>query len=621
MRIKFIATMLLAVITTACTPTFGQQSQNTLKVPNVLSGNKGGVSQTAVSVEKKTKTMPPAGLVKNAGLNSLPLGSPSFPATKQADAKGLEAPQQTNILQTSAQQKVSSVSFTRNNKELRQTPNLKALTSGRANINTTPKPISKPTPSNFHLKSQGPTIQVATVGPRSISINKPAIYKIEVRNSGSVAADGLNVRLGFPGFVETISMQPSLGSCQGDAKKTAERVKWRIDRLAAKGTQTLTVRLTPREARLFDLQVDWFTDPVRTGTSIEVTEPKLQMSIAGPGDIQYGEKVNYTVTIRNPGTGTAENVEFMLSEELGGQRANIGDILPGRERSFSVELIPGEAGNLKLEAFAKALNLEQSASKEVVVRRANLEILASGPKATYAGTVCLYKVTIKNKGDAIARDVIAATVLPPGTKYISGIKDAEQVHPGLRWKVGNLAPNAERHYKILCSLNQPGQMRMEAGVMGAGDLEATSVVNSRVEAVADLVLSVEDPKGPQPLATEIEYTVRVKNRGTKHANNIDLKLNFAEGIEPVSAVGLGYKVIPGTITFDRITNIDVGKEVLIKVKAKASIAGNLRFLAVLKSADPSTEESAQGTTKFYGDEIGGGPVNNTAGQFGGTLRK
>lgn len=608
---------------------------DTLEVPYELSGLKSGNAQTAVEVT--TKPAAPA-LPKNNVINTVATGEHTQPTAQQSSLQDSTDPSRQPVTLASGQMDQSltgnrvsanSVSFTNTDGPFQNKPSIQTLTTSSQNSPskiTTPSlvrsPVAQNSDSQTSFETVGPTIRVETVGPRSISVNKPAAYEIRVQNTGRVEASGINVGAAFPEYIELLSARPTTGTHEHTPDAQDSRLKWRIEHLPAGKTETLLVNLTPREAQLFDLQVQWATDPIRGFSTIEITEPKLEMHIAGPSDVQYGEKAIYTITIRNPGTGVAENVEIMLSEELGGQRASVGDIQPSSERSFEVELIPGEAGNLKLEAFASADSLENSVAKEIMVRRANLEVVAQGAAALYAGTTCTYDLVVRNTGDAIARDVIAATVLPAGATYVSGIEGAEQVETGLRWAIGAMAPGTERKYQINCVLNQPGDLRLEAGVRGAGDLAATNVVATRVEALADLVLSVEDPKGPLPIERDMIYTIRVKNRGTKAAYDIQLAMQFSEGIEPVNASGMEYRIEPGQITFKQIEKVDVGQEILLKVVANASQPGTHIFRAVLNGTDPKTEESAQGTTKFFGSEITSsiaGPQGGSQSQTGGIL--
>jgi len=70
----------------------------------------------------------------------------------------------------------------------------------------------------------------------------------------------------------------------------------------------------------------------------------------------------------------------MLPEALGGERATLGLIPPGKEKHFQVELLARAAGDLNLVATAAAEgNLKAEAEQALIVRRAALAISMTGP--------------------------------------------------------------------------------------------------------------------------------------------------------------------------------------------------------------------------------------------------
>jgi len=591
----------------------------TTPVPAALSGLKAGQSETAIGVESSVPATGFAQPAKANGASGIPpfAGLPATPAN--AVTPESESQRQTSL--ASAEMEIAepgsgsesdrrggnSANLNQPNGHLQAMPDpakLTATTGRRDPIRAaTASAESADASDKTSFRTTGPTIQVETVGPRSIAINKPTEFEIRVTNSGTQEARGLNVEANFPAFVDLMSTRPSSGSFEQQDAGNQPRLKWRIESLPPGRSESAILQVIPRNAKLFDFQVQWVADPLRGQAAIQVTEPKLDMRIAGPTEVHYGQTAVYSVTLRNPGTGVAENVEIMLSEDLGGQRAAVGNLQPGEERTFEVELIPGEAGPLALEAYAIAENLEHSAAKEIIVRRANLELQMEGPAAAYAGTPCYYTIHVRNTGDAVAKDVIAAAVLPPGAKYVSGIEGAEQVQSGLRWEVGNLPIGEVRQYEIKCVYSQAGDLRLETGVRAADDLAATNWVGTQIQALADLVLSVESPAGPMPINQEVVYLLKVKNRGTSAGSDIQVAMQFSEGIEPSGATGLAYDIEPGQIIFRKIERLDVDQELVIRVNAIAERSGNHRFRAVLNCDDPVSEEIAQGTSRFYGNEI------------------
>jgi uncharacterized repeat protein (TIGR01451 family) len=457
-------------------------------------------------------------------------------------------------------------------------------------------------PAGRPINIEGPRLRVTSSGPDRVSLGKSARYEIVVENLESHRAENLIVGIDFPEWVEITNVSPSNGSREMTSGEEEARIVWQIPIVEPASTEKITLDVTPREARAFEVNVEWTFRPLQGSAMVEVTQPQLMIQMSGPTEVMYGEKALYHVTVSNPGTGTAENVMVMLPEILGGERATLGNIEPQEQKQFQVELVARTAGPLDLITTVTAdSELSETVKREIVVRRAELEMIIEGPPMKYAGTRATYQVTVANRGDAMARDVVAAVALPAGMQFVSGIEGAEQIDGGLRWNVGMLSPGNHRTWQIECQLDTAGDMTVEVAARGAADLAATNSITTRVDAVADLVLSVADPKGPLPVGEQVPYEITVRNRGTRSAENVNIVLHFSEGVEPVQAEGLGHEIAPGQVTFNPVARIDPGQEVVIKVIASANKAGSHLFRAQVLCEESDLHEVAEGTTKFFGE--------------------
>ena len=73
--------------------------------------------------------------------------------------------------------------------------------------------------------------------------------------------------------------------------------------------------------------------------------------------------------------------------------------------------------------------------------------------------------------------------------------------------------------------------------------------------IADLALEVTDPAGPVAVGKEAAYQLKVENRGSKAADDVEIVAYFSHGIEPLGAEGGNYQVGPGQVVFDAISSI------------------------------------------------------------------
>jgi hypothetical protein len=157
-----------------------------------------------------------------------------------------------------------------------------------------------------------------------------------------------------------------------------------------------------------------------------------------------------------------------------------------------------------------------------------------------------------------------------------------------------------------------GQNSFTAKVQGTDNLAASDTAVTTVEALADLKLIVNDPKGPVPVGKDITYEIQVLNRGSKEATDIDLVAQFSEGIEPSSASGHASEIVPGQVIFKPIASLPAGGQVTVKVVAVAQKAGNLRFRAELSCGEPETKLVSEETTRFYGPAAEGSAPQSAA---------
>ena len=126
---------------------------------------------------------------------------------------------------------------------------------------------------------------------------------------------------------------------------------------------------------------------------------------------------------------------------------------------------------------------------------------------------------------------------------------------------------------------------------------------TQVEAVSDLKLYVDDPPGVLPIGQEMTYEIRIINRGTRAAQNVDVVGYFSEGIEPVAIQGWKGDVEVGQVVLETIPRIAPGQEFSVKLIAVASRPGEHVFRTEVHAKDDSrTKLSNDEWTRFDGGE-------------------
>jgi uncharacterized repeat protein (TIGR01451 family) len=455
---------------------------------------------------------------------------------------------------------------------------------------------------------QSPVLDVKTVGPRKIMVGRESTYEVVIRNAGQVAANEVTVTVDLPGWAEVRASEPSAGACAPDAALPAgKRLLWKVGRLEGRGQEKLTLRIVPRQSRPFDLAVKWDYASDASQAMIEVQEPKLQLHLDGPKEVLFGEKQLYRLEMSNAGNGDAEGVEISLVPLGAGDNQaashRLGTVPAGGKKVVEVELTARQTGSLTIKVDARSDGgFEAHLAEQVLVRRAELKVEVEAPRMQFVGAEMGYKIHVRNTGNAAAKNVKLAAVLPLGMKFVAATKGGRLSQAGseVGWTLAALPPAGEENLTMTCILEQSGPHRLRVASSGDGELAASGEALTQVEAVADLRLDVVDPTGPVAVDAETAYEINVRNRGTKSAEDIDVVVYFSQGVEPTAAEGGAYKMAPGQVVFERIPSIAAGKTVALKVHAKGQSPGNHVFRTEVYCKPLGSRLVSEETTHFYG---------------------
>lgn len=460
------------------------------------------------------------------------------------------------------------------------------------------------------LTQKMPVIVYQVAGPRKMVVGREATYRVTLDNRGDAAADQLNAKISVPGWAEVMGSKVTLGNVNHEAISEQPReIFWKIPRLAGSQKATLDLRLVPRAGRPIELGVQWTHSPVGTQTMVEVQEPKLSMTLNGPEEVLYGKPQTFRLTINNPGTGTAEKVALHLtppgSDESKTVSHDFGQLAAGESRSVEIELTAREAGQLTVNASATATgNLSANASKEILCRQAELAVDWRGPSERYTGAPATYFFRVRNPGTAVAADVVLTAQLPAGFELISSDKAKISKDGMATFQVGSLRPGDDRYYQLKCLLSKAGDNEIAIHAKASDRTESETITAvTNVIALADLKLDVLDPKGPVATGEEIEYQIRVTNRGTNAASDVSIIGLFSEGIEPHHVDGSPCTISDGRVTFDTIEAISAGEVRTFTIHARADQAGTHLFRAEVLCRDLEIKLAAEETTRFFEDEV------------------
>jgi hypothetical protein len=451
------------------------------------------------------------------------------------------------------------------------------------------------------LDMEIPSVMVRLVGPGDIPVGRKGDYELMTKNTGAIPLNGVVIRMDIPKGVTADIAEAAKSEVETETMEDGTvALLWQVAELGAGKSKSLPVKLTASEARNFAIALEWTVLPQNGELLVNVQQPLLQIGLEGPSEAPYGMPQMYRLKISNPGTAIAEDVVLNLSAEpYGSNSSPIGSIAPGSHRIVEVELTFQQRGNLKIKAEAVgAGNLKSASEVDVQVKQAVLQAAVTGPETEYVGAIAEYAMELTNSGDAVAENVIAQIQLPEGVKLSALPNGTRLSGRNLLWEVNNIevGKSAKLHWQT--ELQNAGDQVFEVTCRGSAGAAAVAKVQTLVEAVADLKLTLSDPPSPAPVGEEVAYELEISNQGKQSANQVRVIAQFSEGIEPSKAEGAEHKIVPGQVIFEPIAKIAPGEKVKLQVRALAAQAGVHRFRIEVQTEDQEVHHVLEESTRY-----------------------
>ncbi|HET6882308.1 MAG TPA: hypothetical protein VFI31_19240 [Pirellulales bacterium] len=451
-----------------------------------------------------------------------------------------------------------------------------------------------------------PQITLRASGPKRLDVGQAGEFHLVLANEGEQAANDVVVMVSLPETAELASTLPSTGTVDRAATGTA--LQWAIRKLTSGKREELTLRIVPHDSAKIDLDVRCGCAGIAATAKLDVQEARLALHINGATEVLCGEKEIYRLSVSNSGNGPAENTVIHLlplpPEDGAPATHRLGTLAAGETKTVEIELVARQGGKLSIQARATADGgLNVAAAEDVTVRQPIVQVEVVGPARQYAGAPATYRVRVRNPGDAPARRVKIAAILPEGAECVAASHDGkiDVKHARATWSLSSLAAGAEQLFTVKCLVKTPGENRLEAVAEADGGLKHTNLATTEVIAVADLVLDISDPSGAVPIGQDSVYEVRVRNRGDRAADGVEITAQFSKGVEPVAVDGAAHSVSAAGVVFETIPSLGPGQEKSFTIHAKGAAAGVHRFRVELQCKSLGTRLTEEETTLYYAD--------------------
>ena len=424
-------------------------------------------------------------------------------------------------------------------------------------------------------KSATKNITVPEIIPgKSVDVENPnfgdtVTYTVVVTNKGVVDAKQVVVK---DILDKGLKFVKATGEYTFD--EDSRTVTWIID-LAKGESQTFYVTAV---AEAYGVLINDVTVGDNTASADVVVPEIIPDKTANITNPNFGDKVDYTVTVTNDGMGDANNVVIVdrLGEGLTFVSASdngvwdpvkrtvtwIVDLAKGESKVFSVIAIVSGYGNVtnSLVVGNKTAGVNVTVPEIIPDKTANISNPNFGDNVNYT-------VTVTNDGIGDAKDVVVRDVLGEGLKFVSatGNYTFDEATRTVTWIV-DLAKGESKVFSVIAIVSGYGNVTNSL-VVG----NKTAGVNVTVpEIIPDKTANISNPN----FGDNVNYTVTVTNDGISDAKDVVVRDILGEGLTFVDATG-NYSFDEATRTVTWIVDLAKCESKLFSVIATVSGYGNV----------------------------------------------
>jgi uncharacterized repeat protein (TIGR01451 family) len=320
-----------------------------------------------------------------------------------------------------------------------------------------------------------PQLAIRMTAPSTVMIGQEQRVKIELRNPGTGDAGGVLLFENVPQNVRHAagpSLEFEIGTLRpGETRElelvlTAEKAGHVVNTLQARADGNLQVQQ----------QIEF-----------EVIAPELLVGVDGPERRYLERPATYQVSVENPGTAPAHDVElvtklpkgmrFVRANNMGEYDAgthavywSLAELPEGERGTVELTAMPVEPGEQTLEVLGKARQgLADETKQDVLVEglAAIMFEVRDSEDPIEVGRDTAYEIRVVNQGTKAASNVQVVVSLPPGMQVVSATGETRHAVKagGVVFEpLAQLAPKADSAYRVQVKGLQPGDQRVTVQV-------------------------------------------------------------------------------------------------------------------------------------------------------------
>jgi len=450
----------------------------------------------------------------------------------------------------------------------------------------------------------GPRIACNKMAPAAALAGQQFTYEISVSNPSEVDAKNIVVTDNLPAGISYVSSSPA-------AEARGQTLTWALGTIGSNSSKAISIQVKATNTGRFENCVDVRGDlnlATRCCATTVVTAPALAIEKRCPATVTLCDPIEYVIVVRNTGDGPATRVRVVDTlpdgiTTLSGERSvttDVGDLGPGQSREIRIAAKASRTGRFENKVVATAANdLTAETACTTVVSSPELEVTKKAPERRYIGRPAVFEITVKNTGDAPARDTVLTDTVPAGTEFTEASDGGAFANGVVTWNLGTLQPGASKKVTVTLRSVTPGTVRNVA-VAKAYCAEARAEASMPIVGVPAILLEVIDVEDPIEVGALETYIITVTNQGTADDTNIVIECTLPGEQEYVSSEGPTRATVDGKVVrFAPVPSLAPKARLVYKVVVRGLEVGDLRFRTTLTSDVLQTPVEETESTHVY----------------------
>ena len=480
-----------------------------------------------------------------------------------------------------------------------------------------------------------PIVSLHVRAPAASAPGQEIDYRILVENRSQAAAHHVVVRAPLPTNAGFVRASPEPTSREG-------QVVWELGTLQTGASKELLLTLKPSDAADVDVtaRVQFeHGESVRThiGAAAPLPLPAapsapspmppaaaplpagpkaaLRLRKTGPAQAPLNDILQFKLEVTNVGTADAVNVEVRDTLPSGLQHLPRAGEQAGNNLTWpAVTLRPGGTWRAEYSAIAKEVgeqeNVAQATAGDGLRERATWKVRVHEPKLTVAVTrpqkallnvPTKYEITISNSGAVALSGVEVFDELPEGATFV-GASDGGRLQDGrIHWILGEAPASRSRSVTVELKVAKEGESINRVTVKADRGITASTEAKTQFEGAAGIHVEI-GAKDKLPVDGQGDYIIRVMNRGTGAAKNVQVTVIVPEQMQVLTKDGpTGATQAGQTFTFAPLEVLAAAKEETYKIHVRAVHAGEVKLRVDVKTDDLITPLHEEELTTIFGD--------------------